>query len=73
MLRLFLEGWSNRYLPLLELLEPRFQPGCLVRTDNAGFASARSFRQHAGAPGSPYLTTRLKTDKGIMAGSCYLP
>jgi predicted O-methyltransferase YrrM len=30
---LFLDGWNNLYVPLLELLEPRLSPGALVVAD----------------------------------------
>ena len=68
---LVLDGWNDLYLPLLQLLEPKFRKGCTVITDNVNFRSAKPFlnyvRNHP-----HYHTERLKTDKGGMEKSTWL-
>jgi len=42
----FLDGWKNLYLPVLELLTPKLRRGALVVADNANFADARPYLAH---------------------------
>ncbi len=68
---LFLDGWNDLYLPLLEMLEPKFRNGASILTDNASFASAKPFLNYV--KNSPnYLSVPLKTDKGVTELSCYI-
>ncbi|GAB5534467.1 MAG: class I SAM-dependent methyltransferase [Rubricoccaceae bacterium] len=69
---LFLDGWNDLYLPLLELLEPRFAPGATLVTDNARFASAKPFIRHLKGRPETYATTTLKTSKGATEFTTYL-
>lgn len=49
---LYFDGWTERYLPLLELLEPRLAPGCPLLVDNASSPATRRFlRAPADRPG----------------------
>ncbi|MEM7028689.1 MAG: class I SAM-dependent methyltransferase [Chloroflexota bacterium] len=68
---LFMDGWHDIYLPLIEMLEPQFRTGTVVATDNAGFRSARPFLNYLHTSGK-YVSHRLKTDKGALEFSCYL-
>lgn len=40
---LFFDGWVDRYMPLLDLLEDRLAEGCLLIIDNANFPPTRAF------------------------------
>ncbi len=68
---LFMDGWHNLYLPLIDMLEPRFRVGAIIATDNAGFRSAKPFIDYLHTSGK-YISNRLKTDKGGLEFSCYL-
>jgi predicted O-methyltransferase YrrM len=52
----FLDGWKDLYLPVLELLEPRLRPGALVLADNI-FTFRKSLR--------PYVDTMQSGDRGF--------
>ncbi|MEM8488880.1 MAG: class I SAM-dependent methyltransferase [Bacteroidota bacterium] len=69
---LFLDGWNDLYLPLLNMLEPKLSYGASILTDNASFASAKPLLGYI-QQSADYLTTPLKTDKGTTELSCYLP
>jgi len=43
---LLLDGWNDLYLPLLQMLEPRFKKACIVITDNTNFPSAKPFLKY---------------------------
>lgn len=68
---LLLDGWNDLYLPLLQMLEPKFKKGCIVITDNTNFPSARPFlsyiRNHP-----RYKSEQLPTDKGGTEKSIWL-
>jgi len=61
---LLLDGWNDLYLPLLQLLEPKFKPGTLIYTDNASFKSAQPFLKYLQNNPKKYATKRLQDDKG---------
>ncbi len=61
---LLLDGWNDLYLPLLELLEPKFKPGTLIYTDNASFKSARPFLEYIHGQPQRYQSRRIKDNKG---------
>ncbi len=61
---LLLDGWNDLYLPLLQLLEPKFKPGTLIYTDNASFHSAKPFLDYIRSRPTSYRTKRVKDDKG---------
>jgi predicted O-methyltransferase YrrM len=52
----FLDGWKDLYLPLLELLKPRLRPGAVVLGDNI-FTFRRSLR--------PYLDYVQSGERGF--------
>lgn len=43
---LLLDGWNDLYLPILQMLEPKFKKGCIVITDNTNFPSAKPFLKY---------------------------
>ncbi len=66
----FLDGWQNLYLPVLELLIPKLRRGALVVADNANFADARPYFAHV--RGSAEFVSALLPG-GRMEWSWYLP
>ncbi|GAB3422042.1 O-methyltransferase [Flindersiella endophytica] len=52
---LFLDGWKDLYLAVLELLKPRLRPGALIIADNVNLADTK-----------PYLT-RVRTDPDFFS------
>jgi predicted O-methyltransferase YrrM len=42
----FLDGWKDLYLPVLELLRPRLRPGAMVLADNVNMADTRPYLAH---------------------------
>jgi len=61
---LLLDGWNNLYLPLLQLLEPKFKTGTLIYTDNVSFKSTKPFLEYIRSNPSKYKTVRMQVDKG---------
>jgi len=61
---LLLDGWNDLYLPLLEMLEPKFKKGTLIYTDNASFRSSQPFIQHLKNNPHKYDSQRLQGEKG---------
>lgn len=69
---LFLDAWSEHYVPIMRLLEPRFRPGTPIVRDNAGRGSAHGYRDYIGASPKTYARTLLKTNKGPTELVTYL-
>ncbi len=61
---LLLDGWNDLYLPLLEMLEPKFKKGTLIYTDNASFPSAKPFLNYLRSNPHKYKTGRVDQAKG---------
>ncbi len=61
---LLMDGWNDLYLPLLEILEPKFKKGTLIYTDNASFASAQPYLNYIYANPQKYRSQRLYDEKG---------
>jgi predicted O-methyltransferase YrrM len=40
---LFLDGWKDLYLPVLELLAPKLRPGAAIVADNVNFADTKPY------------------------------
>jgi predicted O-methyltransferase YrrM len=47
---LFLDGWKDLYLPVLELLLPRLRPGALILADNTDFPEVRPYLERVRQP-----------------------
>jgi predicted O-methyltransferase YrrM len=45
----FLDGWKDLYLPVLELLQPVLRPGALIVADNVNLADAKPYVRHVRA------------------------
>jgi predicted O-methyltransferase YrrM len=64
---LFLDGWNNLYVAVLELLEPRLSPGALVVADlSAGDPEQDPFRERMNDPAAGYATVEVPLDAGVV-------
>jgi predicted O-methyltransferase YrrM len=64
---LFLDGWNDLYLTVLEMLEPRLRPGALVAADMSRDDPHHArYRAHMGDPAHGYFTTELPLDDGVV-------
>jgi predicted O-methyltransferase YrrM len=64
---LFLDGWNNLYLAVLELLEPALSEGALVVADlSAGDREQDSYGQRMHDPGSGYASVEVPLDAGVV-------
>ena len=66
---LFLDGWKDIYLDVLELVRPKLRPGAIVIGDNTNFADARLYVEHVRAAENGYVSTALFG--GEMELSCF--
>ncbi|RMF08497.1 MAG: hypothetical protein D6773_02535, partial [Alphaproteobacteria bacterium] len=71
---LFLDGWKDLYLPVLEMLLPRLRPGALVLADNIHTfpEELRPYRDRVSRAGGPFFTTIVPFESGL-AMSRYAP
>jgi predicted O-methyltransferase YrrM len=64
---LFLDGWNNLYLAVLDLLEPALTPGALVVADLSEDDSAQvPYCERMRDPGSGYATVEIPLDAGVV-------
>jgi predicted O-methyltransferase YrrM len=64
---LFLDGWNNLYLPVLELLEPALSAGALVIADlSAGDPEQDSYCARMHDRESGYATVDVPLDAGVV-------
>jgi predicted O-methyltransferase YrrM len=64
---LFLDGWNDLYLEVLELVEPRLRPGALVVADlSPDDPACDAYRARLDDPASGYATTTLPLDAGVV-------
>jgi predicted O-methyltransferase YrrM len=64
---LFLDGWNNLYLPVLEMLEPTLTPGALVIADlSAGDAEQAPYCERMHDPAGGYVTVEVPLDAGVV-------
>lgn len=63
---LFLDGWKDLYVPLLQLLEPQFHPGTLIYADNMNMSDTKNYAE--------YITTNktLYSNQVIHGGKAFL-
>jgi predicted O-methyltransferase YrrM len=67
---LFLDGWKDLYLPVLELLKPKLRKGSVVIADNIlfppGFRKTMArYVAYTNDPGNGFQSTTLKLGAGI--------
>ncbi len=62
----FLDGWKGMYLPMLELLLPKLNPGALIAADNIDHDAAGDYAQRV-REGTDFVSTTM----GKMEVSCY--
>ena len=70
---LFLDGWKDLYLPVLEMMEPKLAVGALVLADNVFTFpdELKAYMDAVSAPGGPYRSVVLPFESGL-AYSLYL-
>lgn len=64
---LFLDGWNNLYLAVLDLLEPALTPGALVVADlSEDDPEQVPYCERMRDPGSGYATVEVPLDAGVV-------
>jgi predicted O-methyltransferase YrrM len=64
---LFLDGWNNLYLSVLDLLEPRLSPGALVIADlSEDDPEQIAYCERMRDPDSGYVTVDVPLDAGVV-------
>lgn len=67
---LFLDGWNNLYLPVLELLEPVLSPGALVIADlSEGDPEQDRYCARMHDPAGGYVSVEVPLDAGVVVSS----
>ena len=64
---LFLDGWKDLYLPVLQMMEPKLAPGAVIFADNIRIfrKTLKSFTDHVSDPANGYETTVLGLGSGV--------
>jgi predicted O-methyltransferase YrrM len=66
-----LDGWKELYIPVLELLEPRLNPGTLVVADNTSMPDLQPYLDYVRDPANGYVSVNfLARDSDSMELSC---
>jgi len=64
---LFLDGWNNLYLAVLDLVEPALCAGALVIADlSAGDPEHDSYRRRMHDPAGGYASVDVPLDAGVV-------
>jgi predicted O-methyltransferase YrrM len=64
---LFLDGWNNLYLPVLDLLEPKLSPGALVIADLSDDDPEQApYCERMHDPASGYVSVDVPLDAGVV-------
>jgi predicted O-methyltransferase YrrM len=64
---LFLDGWNDLYLQVLEALEPHLRPGALVAADMSKDDPHHDrYRAHVRDPAHGYFSTEVPLDDGVV-------
>jgi predicted O-methyltransferase YrrM len=63
----FLDGWKDLYLPVLDLLEPRLRPGAVVLADNIRTfkKSLRPYVERMQSPGGRFVSSTMSISDGV--------
>ena len=66
-----LDGWKEFYLPVFQLLEPRFSPGTLIVADNTNMPETQPYLDYVRDPANGYVSVNfLARDSDSMELSC---
>ena len=63
---LFLDGWKDLYLPLFQMLEPRFHSGTLIYADNMDMEGTRPFANYLLKKENNYSTQVIDDGKAFL-------
>jgi predicted O-methyltransferase YrrM len=64
---LFLDGWNDLYVAILELVEPRLRPGALVVADlSTDDPACAAYRADVEDPARGYVSVTLPLDAGVV-------
>ncbi|BBM88474.1 hypothetical protein COTS27_00154 [Spirochaetota bacterium] len=69
---LFLDGWKDIYLPIVEMLEPRFKKGTMIVADNAKMRDVAPYLDYIRMHPEKYATCFIDKRFGGMEVSCYI-
>lgn len=63
----FLDGWKDLYIPVLQLLEPKLAPGAIILADNifSFRKTLKPFVDYVSDPAGNYETTTLNIGSGV--------
>ena len=62
---LFLDGWKNLYLPLIKMLEPKFNSGTLIYADNMDMSDTEDYADYINNSSS-YSSQVIHNGKGVL-------
>lgn len=62
---LFLDGWKNLYLPLIKMLEPKFNSGTLIYADNMDMSDTEDYADYINHSSS-YSNQVIHNGKGVL-------
>jgi len=63
---LFLDGWKDLYLPLFQMLAPKFHSGTLIYADNMDMAETKPYADFLSKNKSRYETKVVNHGKGFL-------
>jgi predicted O-methyltransferase YrrM len=67
---LFLDGWNNLYLSVLDLLEPKLSPGALVIADlSEDDPEQVPYCERVHDPAGGYVSVTIPLDAGVVVSS----
>jgi predicted O-methyltransferase YrrM len=63
----FLDGWKDLYIPVMELLVPKLRPGAVVLADNIHTfkKSLRPYVERMQAPGGDFVSSTMPISDGV--------
>ena len=67
---LFLDGWNNLYMPVVDLLQPQLSPGALVIADlSSDDPDQLAYVEHMHAPDNGYVSVDIPLDAGVVVSA----
>jgi predicted O-methyltransferase YrrM len=64
---LLLDGWKDLYVPLFQLLEPRFHSGTWIYADNMDMENTADFARHLKNHSDKYVTEYIHDGKACLS------